>query len=34
MFNKSKNKNKTRFCRYCLQRFSSESILTEHKEIV
>ena len=32
MFNKSKNKNKKSFCRYCLQCFSSESILTEHKE--
>ena len=30
--NKSKNKNKKYFCRYCLQCFSSESILTEHKE--
>ena len=32
MFNKSKNKNKKHFCRYCLQCFSSENILTEHKE--
>ena len=32
MFNKSKNKNKKYFCRYCLQCFSSENILTEHKE--
>ena len=32
MFNKSKNKNKKYFCRYCLQCFSSESICTEHKE--
>ena len=32
MFNKSKNKNKKHFCRYCLQCFSRESILTEHKE--
>ena len=32
MFNKSKNKNKKYFCRYCLQCFSSERILTEHKE--
>ena len=31
MFNKSKNKNKKYFCRYCLQCFSSENILTEHK---
>ena len=33
MFNKTKNRNKKIFCRYCLQCFSSESILTEHKEI-
>ena len=32
MFNKSKNKNKKCFCRHCLQCFSCESILTEHKE--
>ena len=32
MFNKSKNKNKKHFCRYCLQYFSSESILTDYKE--
>ena len=32
MFNKSKNKNKKHCCRYCLQRFSSKNILTEHKE--
>ena len=32
MFNKSKNKNKKYFCRYCLQCFSSEIILTEYKE--
>ena len=32
MFNKSKNKNKKHFCRYCLQCYSGASILTEHKE--
>ena len=32
MFNKAKNKNKKDFCRYCLQCFSNEGILTEHKE--
>ena len=32
MFNKSKQKNKKHFCRYCLQCFSNESILAEHKE--
>ena len=32
MFNKTKNKNKKYFCRYCLQCVSSEIILTEHKE--
>ena len=32
MFGQSKNKNKKYFCGYCLQRFSSESILTNHKE--
>ena len=33
MCNKTKNKNKKNFCRYCLQCFSSEKILQEHKEI-
>ena len=33
MFNKAKNKNKKDFCRYRLQCFSNEGILTEHKEI-
>ena len=33
MFNKSKNKNKKHFRRYCLQCFSNESVLIEHKEI-
>ena len=32
MLNKSKYNNKKHFCRYCLQCFSSESVLTEHKE--
>ena len=32
MFNKRKNKNKKYFCRYSLQCFSSENVLTEHKE--
>ena len=32
MFNKTKNKNKKYFCKCCLQCFSSENVLTEHKE--
>ena len=32
IFNKTKNKNK-HFCRYCLQNFSSEKVLQEHKKI-
>ena len=32
MFNKTKHKNKKHFCRYCLQCFSSERVLVEHKE--
>ena len=32
MFNKTKNKNKKYFCKCCLQCFSSEKVLTEHKE--
>ena len=32
MFNKTKNKNKKYFCKCCLQSFSSEKVLTEHKE--
>ena len=32
MFNKIKNKNKKYFCRCCLWCFSSENVLTEHKE--
>ena len=33
MCNKTKYKNKKHFCRYCLQCFSSEKVLTEHKEV-
>ena len=32
MCNKTKNKNKTYFCKCCLQCFSSEKVLQEHKE--
>ena len=32
MFSKTKNKNKKYFCKCCLQCFSSEKVLTEHKE--
>ena len=32
MFHKTKNKNKKRFCRSCLQCFSRESVLIKHKE--
>ena len=32
MCNKTKNKNKKHFCMYCLQCFSSERVLVEHKE--
>ena len=32
MFHKTKNKNKKWFCRSCLQRLSSESVLIKHKE--
>ena len=32
MFNKTKYKGKKYFCKYCLQCFSSENILSEHKE--
>ena len=30
--NKTRCKNKKHFCRYCLQCFSSERVLVEHKE--
>ena len=33
MFQKTKNKNKTCFCKSCLQCFSSKNVLTEHKEV-
>ena len=33
MCNKTKCKNKKHFCRYWLQSFSSERVLTEHKEV-
>ena len=32
MFNKNKNKNKKYFCKSCLQYFSSENVLLEHKK--
>ena len=32
MFHKIKNKNKKWFCKSCLQCFSSENVLTKHKE--
>ena len=32
MFNQSKHKERKHFCMYCLQCFSSEEILTNHKE--
>ena len=32
MFHKTKNKNKKRFLRSCLQCFSNESVLIKHKE--
>ena len=31
--NETKCKNKKHFCRYCLQCFSCEKVLTEHKEV-
>ena len=34
MFNKTKNKKKKCFCKYCFQCFSSEKTLVKHKEIV
>ena len=33
MCNKTKNKNKKYFCRYCLQCFSSEKVLEEHQKV-
>ena len=32
MFHKTKHKNKKWFCKSCLQCFSSENVLTKHKE--
>ena len=32
MFHKTKNKNEKWFCKSCLQCFSSENVLTKHKE--
>ena len=32
MFHKTKSKNKKRFCKSCLQCFSSENVLIKHKE--
>ena len=32
MHNKTKNKNKKHFCKYCLKCFSSKMALIEHKE--
>ena len=32
MCNKTKNRNKKHFYKYCLQCFSSERVLVEHKE--
>ena len=34
MFNKTKNKNKKYFCKYCFQCFSSEKTLAKYKKIV
>ena len=33
MFNQTKNKNKKHFCMHCLQCFSSERVLNDHKDI-
>ena len=33
MYNQTKHKERKKFCMYCLQCFSSEDILTKHKEI-
>ena len=32
MFHKTKNRNKKWLCKSCLQSFSSENVLTKHKE--
>ena len=33
MFNQTKHKERKHFCMFCLQCFSSEQVLTNHKEI-
>ena len=33
MYNKTKNKNKKHFCRYCLHCISSERVLVKHKKV-
>ena len=33
MYNQTKHKKKNHYCMYCLQCFSSEQVLTNHKEI-
>ena len=33
MCNKTKNKNKKQFCRYCFQSFSIEKVLQEHEKV-
>ena len=33
MCNKTTNKNKKHFCKYCLQSFSSEKIFQQHKKV-
>ena len=33
MYNQTKHKERKHFCMYCLQCFSSEQVLTNHKEI-
>ena len=33
MFRKTKNKNKTYFCKSCLQCFSNKNVFTEHKKV-
>ena len=33
MFHKTKNKNRKDFCKSCLQCFSSQNILAQHKQI-
>ena len=32
MYNKTKNKNKKHFCKYCLQCFGGERVFVKHKE--